>query len=149
MTKDMLLPLPTGKVRALSLENQLALGTGRTSRGDLDQGCCLLHAAYLAFYLREATSAGADFDLHQRAEAALNAGVTRAEQGGHCLLVDHELATIERIWSSTASSWSLSRRIAIWVPGNDCHTAFWPASARRSRPHRVPDGSNGKVCVRF
>ncbi|KVD80676.1 hypothetical protein WI89_24640 [Burkholderia ubonensis] len=93
----MLLPLPTEKVRALSLENHLALATVRGGRGDLDHVSCLVRVVYLAFYLRDATSAGADFDLYRRAEAALNACVTRAEQGERCLLLDHELATVERI----------------------------------------------------
>ncbi|MCO8325656.1 hypothetical protein ABEG10_37630 (plasmid) [Burkholderia cenocepacia] len=93
----MLLPLPTEKVRALSLENHLALATVRGGRGDLDQVSCLVRVVYLAFYLRDTTSAGADFDLYRRAEAALNACVTRAEQGARCLLLDHELSTVERL----------------------------------------------------
>ncbi|WP_258170729.1 hypothetical protein [Burkholderia cepacia] len=97
LTREMLLPLPTEKVRALSLENHLALATVRGGHGDLDQVSCLVRVVYLAFYLRETTSAGANFDLYQRAEAALNACVTRAEQGERCLLLDHELATVERI----------------------------------------------------
>ncbi|KVD67935.1 hypothetical protein WI88_33155 [Burkholderia ubonensis] len=97
LTRDMLLPLPTEKIRALSLENHLALATVRGGRGDLDQVSCLVRVVYLAFYLRDATSTGADFDLYRRAEAALNACVTRAEQGERCLLLDHELATVERI----------------------------------------------------
>lgn len=70
LTREMLLPLPTEKVRALSLENHLALATVRGGRGDLDQVSCLVRVVYLAFYLRDATSAGADFDLFRRAEAA-------------------------------------------------------------------------------
>lgn len=97
LTREMLLPLPTEKVRALSLENHLALATVRSGRGDLDQVSCLLRVVYLAFYLRDATAAGADFDLYRRAEAALDACVTHAEQGERCLLLDHELATVERI----------------------------------------------------
>lgn len=97
LTRDMLLPLPTEKVRALSLENHLALATVRGGRGDLDQVSCLVRVVYLAFYLRDTTSAGADFDLYRRAEAALNACVTRAEQGARCLLLDHELSTVERL----------------------------------------------------
>lgn len=97
LTKEMLMSLPTEKVRALSLENHLALATVRGGRGDLDQVSCLVRVVYLAFYLRDATSAGADFDLYRRAEVALNACVTRVDQGESCLLFDHELATLERI----------------------------------------------------
>lgn len=97
LTREMLFPLPTEKIRALSLENHLALATVRGGRGDLDQVSCLVRVVYLAFYLRDATSTGSDFDLYQRAEAALNACVTRADRGERCLLLDHELATVERI----------------------------------------------------
>ncbi len=97
LTREMLLPLPTEKVRALSLENHLALATVRGGRGDLDQVSCLLRVVYLAFYLREATLSGADFNLYRRAEAALNACVKRVDQGERCLLLDHELALVERI----------------------------------------------------
>ncbi|WP_274004975.1 hypothetical protein [Burkholderia thailandensis] len=97
LKKDMLLPLPTEKVRALSLENHLALATVRGGRGNLDQVSCLVRVVYLAFFLREATPTGADFDLYRRAEAALNACVARADRGERCLLLDHELATVERI----------------------------------------------------
>ncbi|WP_175948849.1 hypothetical protein [Burkholderia pyrrocinia] len=97
LTTDLLLPLPTEKVRALSLENHLALTAVRGGRGDLDQVSCLVRVVYLAFYLRETTSASADFNLYRRAEAALNACVTRVEQGERCLLLDRELATVERI----------------------------------------------------
>lgn len=47
--------------------------------------------------MRDVTSAGADFDLYRRAEVALNACVTRVDRGERCLLLDHELVTIERI----------------------------------------------------
>ncbi|RQR72372.1 MULTISPECIES: hypothetical protein [unclassified Burkholderia] len=97
LTRDVLLPLPTEKVRALSLENHLALATVRGGRGDLDQVSCLVRVVYLAFYLRDATSTGTDFDLYRRAEAALNACVARADRGERCLLLDHELAIVERI----------------------------------------------------
>ncbi|WP_257126634.1 hypothetical protein [Burkholderia sp. ABCPW 11] len=89
--------MPTEKVRALSLENHLALATVRGGRGDLDQVSCLIRVVYLAFYMRDVTSAGADFDLYRRAEVALNACVTRVDRGERCLLLDHELVTIERI----------------------------------------------------
>ncbi|KVK80951.1 hypothetical protein WS90_16910 [Burkholderia cepacia] len=93
----MLLPLPTEKVRALSLENHLALAIVRGGRGDLDQVSCLIRVVYLAFYMRDATASGVDFDLYRRAEVALNACVTRVDRGERCLLLDHELATVERI----------------------------------------------------
>ncbi|KVD02618.1 hypothetical protein [Burkholderia ubonensis] len=56
-TKEMLLPLATAKVRALSLENHLALATVRAGRGDFDQICCLIRVVYLAYFMRGETAA--------------------------------------------------------------------------------------------
>ncbi|MBN3829705.1 hypothetical protein G3O00_39905 [Burkholderia sp. Ac-20384] len=97
LAKHLLMPLPTEKIQALSLENHLALATMRGGRGDLDQLSCLIRVVYLAFYLREATAASAEVEPYRRAEAALNACITRVELGERCLLLDHELATVERI----------------------------------------------------
>ncbi|RQG99865.1 hypothetical protein [Paraburkholderia dinghuensis] len=93
----MLLPLPVARVRALSLENHLALATVRAARGNLDQLCCLLRVVYLAFYLREETAAGADIEPYRRAEAALDACIGRMERHEPCLMLDLELAAIERV----------------------------------------------------
>ncbi|KVU11841.1 hypothetical protein WK62_04090 [Burkholderia ubonensis] len=91
------MPLPTEKVQALSLENHLALATVRGGRGDLEQLSCLIRVVYLAFYLRDVASAGPEFESYRRAEAALNACITRVEHGERCLLLAYELATVERI----------------------------------------------------
>lgn len=96
-TKEMLLPLSTGKVRALSLENHLALATIRAGRGNLDQLCCLLRVVYLAFYMRDETVAGADLESYRRAEAALDACITRVEHNEPCLLLGHEQTVVERV----------------------------------------------------
>ncbi|VWC49222.1 Fis family transcriptional regulator [Burkholderia lata] len=97
LAKHLLMPLPTEKIQALSLENHLALATVRGGRGDLDQLSCLIRVVYLAFYLRDATATSAEVEPYRRAEAALNACITRVELGERCLLLDHELATVERI----------------------------------------------------
>ncbi|WP_198364010.1 hypothetical protein [Burkholderia ubonensis] len=47
----MLLPLPVSKVRALSLENHLALAAMRSGSGNVDQMSCLLKVVYLAWFL--------------------------------------------------------------------------------------------------
>jgi len=91
------MPLPTEKIQALSLENHLALATVRGGRSDLDQLSCLIRVVYLAFYLRDAIAASAEVEPYRRAEAALNACITRVELGERCLLLDHELAPVERI----------------------------------------------------
>ncbi|RZF30226.1 hypothetical protein EVC45_09100 [Paraburkholderia sp. UYCP14C] len=93
----MLLPLSTGKVRALSLENHLALAAVRAGRGDSQQIVNLLRATYLAFYLPQETASGADLDLYRQAEAALDACVERAEQQERWSLFDHERRAVERL----------------------------------------------------
>lgn len=97
MTKEMLLPLSTGKVQALSLENHLALSAVRAGRGESGQIINLLRIVHLAFYLRDETASGADLDLCRRAEAALDACIERAERGKKWLLLDHEKAAVERL----------------------------------------------------
>ncbi|KVM16629.1 hypothetical protein WL05_28310 [Burkholderia ubonensis] len=51
LTREMLLPLPVSKVRALSLENHLALAAMRSGSGNVDQMSCLLKVVYLAWFL--------------------------------------------------------------------------------------------------
>ena len=95
-----------------------------------------MRVVYLTFYLRNETSAGGDFDLYRRAEAALNACVTRAEQGERCLLLDHELATVERLPVVHDEQLAAIPWHRTWTPGNGCNTTLWLASARRLRLHR-------------
>jgi hypothetical protein len=97
LSKEMLLPLSIDKVRVLSLENHLALSTVRAGRGESGQIINLLRVVYLAFYLRDETALGADLAVYRRAEAALDACIERAEQGGKWLLLDHERAAVERL----------------------------------------------------
>lgn len=89
-TKEMLLPLSTDKVRSLSLENHLALATIRAGRGNLDQLCCLLRVVYLAFYMRDATLSGIHLEPYRRAEAVLDACITRVGLDEPCALDDEE-----------------------------------------------------------
>ncbi|RQH00631.1 hypothetical protein [Paraburkholderia dinghuensis] len=93
----MLLPLPVARGRALSLENHLALATVRAGHGNPDQLCRLLQVVYLAFYLREETAAGAEIDPYRRAEAALDACIRRVKHHTPCLMLDLELAAVERV----------------------------------------------------
>ncbi|AOK19211.1 hypothetical protein WL51_23135 [Burkholderia ubonensis] len=97
LTKSDLLPLPTAKVRALSLENHMALAAIRAGHGGEEQISCLLRVVYLAFYMRGETEAGADLSVYRQAEAALDACIARAEQGTAWLLLDREQSTIEQI----------------------------------------------------
>ncbi len=93
----MLLPLPAARVRALSLENHLALATVRAGHGNLDQMCCLLRVAYLAYYLRGEMGGGGGVEPYRRAEAALDACITRMERHEPCLMLDHELGVVEQV----------------------------------------------------
>ncbi|HGO6126451.1 hypothetical protein QZM82_32320 [Burkholderia cepacia] len=96
-TKEMLLPLPTANVHALSLENHLALATIRAGRGDFDQICCLIRVVYLASLLRRETAAGAEQGPYRTAETALDACIKRIEDDQPCLLLDHEQLVVERV----------------------------------------------------
>ncbi|WP_429322817.1 hypothetical protein [Paraburkholderia sp. GAS448] len=51
----MLLPLPATEVRALSLENHLALAAMRSGHGTISLAMHLLRVLYLAWFLRDAT----------------------------------------------------------------------------------------------
>lgn len=96
-TKEMLLPLSSAKVRALSLENHLALATVRAGRGDFDQLCCLIRIVYLAYFMRGETVAGQDVEPYRNAEAALDACIKRIEHDQPCMLDDRELSLVERV----------------------------------------------------
>ncbi|WP_232450820.1 hypothetical protein [Burkholderia ubonensis] len=97
LTKEMLLPLSTEKVRALSLENHMALAAVRSGNGDCDQVVCLLRVVYFAFFMRGETASGSDLDLYRRAEAVLDVCIGRAERGGAWTLREDELADVERV----------------------------------------------------
>lgn len=97
LTKEMLLPLSTEKVRSLSLENHVALAVVRSGSGDCDQVICLLRVVYLAFYLRSETASGLDVELYRRAEAVLDASIARAERDEPWMLHENEAADVERL----------------------------------------------------
>ncbi|OJA48915.1 hypothetical protein BGV68_26395, partial [Burkholderia ubonensis] len=85
------------KVRALSLENHMALAVVRSGNGDCDQVVCLLRVVYFAFFMRGETASGSDLDLYRRAEAVLDVCIGRAERGGAWTLREDELADVERV----------------------------------------------------
>lgn len=97
LTKEMLLPLSIEKVRALSLENHMALAMVRSGNGNCDQVVCLLRVVYLAFFMRGETASGSDLDLYRRAEAVLDVCIGRAERGEAWTLREDELADVERV----------------------------------------------------
>lgn len=63
LTKDKLLPLVAAKVRAISLENHLALATLRSGKGGSQQMLCLLKIVYLAYFLREVGPQGREIEM--------------------------------------------------------------------------------------
>ncbi|WP_080484057.1 hypothetical protein [Burkholderia cenocepacia] len=97
LKKDMLLPLPTERVRSLSLENHLALAALRSGHGNENQVSCLLKTVYLAFFLRDLTATARDVDQYRRAETVLDRCIKRADEGERWLLLDTEHSAIERV----------------------------------------------------
>lgn len=93
----MLLTLSSAKVRALSLENHLALATVRAGGGELDQISCLIRVVYLAYFMRNETTSGVDLGAYRDAEAVLDACIKRVEQDEPCLLLDQEQRIVERV----------------------------------------------------
>lgn len=97
LSKEMLLPLPHARTRALSLEHHLALATIARGHANVDLMVCLLKAVYTAFYLRGESPVGADDPEFQRAEAALSQCIARAERGETWAMLDRDKAAVERI----------------------------------------------------
>jgi hypothetical protein len=95
--KEMLLPLPSGSVRALSLENHVAFAAVRTGRGGSEQIVHLVRVLYLAFFLRDEMAVGADLGLYRQVEAALDACIERGDRGESWLLLDREQAAVVRL----------------------------------------------------
>ncbi|WP_234480938.1 C-type lectin-like domain-containing protein [Paraburkholderia nemoris] len=67
----MLLPLPAVRVRALSLENHLALAAIRTGHGSEEVAMRLLRILYLSWFMRDTADHDRDIDVFREAEAAL------------------------------------------------------------------------------
>lgn len=97
LSKEMLLPLPHARTRALSLEHHLALATIASGHANVDLMVCLLKAVYTAFYLRDEGLANADDSEFQRAEAALERCIARAERGETWAMLDRDKAAVEHI----------------------------------------------------
>ncbi|WP_081085629.1 hypothetical protein [Burkholderia stagnalis] len=96
LTREMLLPLPVSKVRALSLENHLALVAMRTGSGNVDQMSCLLKVVYLSFFLLD-DPVPDRIQVFRDAEAALERSSARAERKEGWTLPDDECAAIEQV----------------------------------------------------
>ncbi|WP_081058485.1 MULTISPECIES: hypothetical protein [Burkholderia] len=97
LTKEVLLPLSTEKVRSLSLEHHMALAVVCSGSGGCDQVVALLRVVYLAFFMRGETASGSDLGLYRRAEAVLDACIARAERDEPWMLRENEAADVERL----------------------------------------------------
>jgi hypothetical protein len=96
LTRDMLLPLPSVRTQALSLEHHLALATVATGYSNADMVARLLKAFYMAFYLRDEALLSDDRVFHH-AQAALERCIGRTGQGEIGAMPDEDKAAIGRI----------------------------------------------------
>lgn len=97
LTKEQLLPLPSDKVRALSLEAHIALSVLRRGHGQAMQIGCLAKTLYLAYFMRDVTSSGAEIEQFQVAELIVEDCINRASRGEHWDLPEEGHSAIERI----------------------------------------------------
>ncbi len=68
----------------------------RAGVGDFEQMNCLLRMVYRAYFLRNETTAGKQPGVYRRAEAVLDRSITRVERGEAWMLMDDEVAALER-----------------------------------------------------
>lgn len=97
LTKGQLLPLPSDKVMALSLEAHIALSVLRRGHGEAMQIGCLAKTVYLAYFMRDVTPCGADIRQFQIAELIVEDCIDRALRGQYWELRDEDYSAIERI----------------------------------------------------
>ncbi|MEX3693295.1 hypothetical protein AB3X91_39210 [Paraburkholderia sp. BR14263] len=90
--RDMLLPLPVQKARALSLEYHLALSVLAARRGGQDEAIRLMQAVYHARFMQG--SGSGDAALLGMAETALDDMVARVDAGGAWVVSDAEQVAI-------------------------------------------------------
>jgi hypothetical protein len=97
LTKEMLLPLPAAKARAISLENHLALVTMRHGHGNPDVVSYLLKTVYLTCFLHEALHGRSELGPFREAERALMRSVKRAKIKAGWSMSDPDGAILETI----------------------------------------------------
>ena len=92
LSREMLLPLPTHKARALSLEYHLALSVLASAHGELDQAAKLMQAVCHARFLAGADES--DVNTLRDAQLAFEALVERVEAGAGWTVTDVEREAI-------------------------------------------------------
>lgn len=113
----MLLPLPVSRVRALSLENHLALAAMRSGHGNLDVAMTLLRILYLTWFMRDTAGGEGNPDVFRDAEAAVTRSRIRADQHEGWTLedTDHDLfAEILALHDQQLASMPSHRYTAAW-----------------------------------
>ncbi|MBN3779023.1 hypothetical protein G3O06_15910 [Burkholderia sp. Ac-20345] len=93
----MLLPLPAGVARGLSLENHLALAAMRSGHGTPETMVTLLRVLYMTHLMSGKACSPPDRSLFLNVEAALSTCIQRAEQGSDWRLEAEWLPGIEAI----------------------------------------------------
>lgn len=83
----------------MSLENHLAFVTVKAGVGSHAQVSCLLRVLYLAWYLRDTSSAGADVELFRQGERALESYIERSVASGEWMLQEREQDVVGQILS--------------------------------------------------
>ncbi|WP_232453027.1 hypothetical protein [Burkholderia ubonensis] len=96
-TKEMLLPLPAGVARKISLENHLALATIRTGRGTPDSMIALLRVLYMTYFMLEKDVSDVDLESFRDVETALDESIRAADGGGDWRVRGERLPAIERM----------------------------------------------------
>lgn len=95
-TKEILLPLPATRGRALALENHLAFSTLRAGQGEFFQMGCLLRAIYLAYFI-DIELARPTAAIFATAEQVLARSVVRWESGEGWSIGDNEWQIIASV----------------------------------------------------
>lgn len=98
----------------------MALATVTAGRGDAEQLVKLPRIVYLAFFLQDETTAGANVDLYRQAEAALDSCIERAERvgNGYWSIASRPLSNAFSLYVMN-SCWLPCRGIAILKLGID------------------------------
>ncbi|CAE6845318.1 hypothetical protein R75461_07223 [Paraburkholderia nemoris] len=97
LTKEMLLPLPAVKVRALSLANHLLLAAIHSGHGNLDVVKNLIRVLYLAYFMLDGAQGQRDLDVFRNADAVLEHTTARAEQAQGWTLTEEDHGVLERL----------------------------------------------------
>lgn len=93
----MLLPLPAGMVRRISLENHLALATIRSERGSQATTIVLLRTLYMSYFLLDDDATEARIESLRQVEVALCDSIRAAVQSFEWRLSDDSLPLIEKM----------------------------------------------------